>query len=286
MLVNWLKRSFYIILFLAVFNTLEHVCHKITDGFTLSRIQFDAKDTRPANPDPATFAMLDQPYHYFNCGHQCFAFISNDGHYILKFFKYTRHTPPAWTAHIPLLNRFKSLRPERIKKITWKKNRDFQGYQLAFDRFREQTGILSLHLNPTSSGYPTITLYDKLKIRHTLDLNTAPFVLQIKASPTYPTFSSWLEAGDYDKVRSGISRIIALCAERLHLQILDEDVHLYCNFGFVGETPIQIDPGRFSMSPSPISPEKLTPFVKELQEWFAQHYPPLAPYVEACANSY
>lgn len=276
------KNLLYILLFAIAFNTLEHICHKLTDGFTLSRIQFDSQDIVKNAPDTATLAILDQPYHYFNCGHQCFAFISEDGRYILKFFKYTHHTPPAWTAQVPLLNRIKSLRPERIKKITWKRDRDFRGYQLAFDRFREQTGILSLHLHPTDSAYPTITLYDKLKIRHTLDLNTTPFVLQIKATPTYSTFSAWLHSGDLDKVRTGISHVIALCKERISLQILDEDVHLYCNFGFVGETPIQIDPGRFSQSTAPLPIQQLDPFVKELQEWFSQHYPPLVSYVEAC----
>ena len=280
------KRLFYTTLFLLAFNTLEHTCHKLTGGFTLSRIQFTSPGISTNTLDPTTLAILDQPFHYLDCGHQCFAFISSDGHYILKFFKYTNHTPPTWTAQIPLLNRIKSLRPERINKITWKKERDFQGYQLAFDQFRKEAGLLSLHLNPTSSGYPTITLYDKLKIRHTLDLNNTPFVLQKKATRTFSQFSAWLQSGDLEKVRTGISQLITLCSERISRQIIDEDVHLYCNFGFVEGNPIQIDPGRFSLSASPLPPTALAPFITELEAWFLKHYPPLLPYVQECAKTH
>jgi hypothetical protein len=281
---KWLKRGLNFSLFLIAFNTLEHFCHQKTKGFSLQRIQFHTAPVQSETPDPAISALLNQPYRYFGNGNQCYAFISGDGQTILKFFKYVDNAPPAWTAKVPLLNKFKPFSLKRINKISWKRDRDFQGYQLAYDRFREETGLLALHLHPTENIYPTITLYDKLGIIHSLDLNNAPFILQKRATPVYQQFSAWLQSGDIDKVHRGIDNLISLCAKRISKEIFDDDVHFYSNFGFIGETPIQIDPGHFISDPSPAS--ELKTLTLELKEWFAKNYPPLVSYVEASALSH
>jgi hypothetical protein len=275
-----IKKLLYLFLFLLVFNTLEHICHKITKGFTLARIQFDAPAATPDTISPSTYATLNQPFHYFGCGNQCFVFISADGQNILKFFKYASHTPPAWITKIPLLNRFKPLRPHRLQKTVWKRERDFRGYQIAYDKFREESGLLCLHLQPTT-GYPTITLYDKLGIRHTLNLNATPFVLQKKATSVYAQFLTWLKSGEIKKIRSAIPQLVSLCEKRISLQLVDDDVNFYANTGFVGEAPILIDPGHFTLSPSPLPQEELTTALVQLEEWFQQHYPPLVHDVQA-----
>jgi hypothetical protein len=281
---KWLKRGVNFSLFLIAFNTLEHFCHQKTKGFSLQRIQFHTAPVQFATPDPAISHLLNQPYRYFGNGNQCYAFISEDGQTILKFFKYVDNAPPAWIAKVPFLNKFKPFSLKRISKISWKRDRDFQGYQLAYDRFREETGLLALHLSPTENTYPTITLYDKLGIIHSLDLNNTPFILQKRATLIYEQFLTWLQAGDIDKVRHGIDHLISLCAKRISKEIFDDDVHFYSNFGFIGEIPIQIDPGHFISGLSPAS--ELETLTLELKEWFAKNYPPLVSYVEASALSH
>ncbi len=281
---KWLKRGINFSLFLIAFNTLEHFCHQKTKGFSLERIRFHSPSLQSETADPSTFALLDQTFRYFGNGNQCYAFISEDGQYILKFFKYADSAPPAWTAKIPVLNQFKSFGLKRINKAAWKRNRDFQGYQLAFDRFRDETGLLSLHLHPTRNGYPTITLYDKLNIIHSLDLNTTPFILQKRATPVFDQFNAWLKTGDIDKVRHGIDNLISLCKKRIACNLYDDDANFYSNIGFVGETPILIDPGHFISGPSPAS--ELENLTLKLKEWFAKHHPPLVSYVEASLLSH
>lgn len=280
---KWLKRGIYLSLFLIAFNTLEHFCHQQTRGFSLQRIQFHQENRRPSLPNANTLALLQQTYRFYNHGNQCFAFISEDGNYILKFFKYADSSLPEWTSKIPLLNHFKPFRPKRIEKAAWKRTRDFQGYQIAFDHFREETGLVDLHLFPTQNTYPTITLYDKLGIIHSLDLNNAPFILQKRALPIYEQFSSWIQKNEIGKLQQGISDLISLCAKRISKNIFDDDVHFYSNFGFVDEKPIQIDPGHFKLSPT--SSTELPSLVTELKEWFSQHYPPMVTYVEASTHT-
>lgn len=268
------KRLFYLAVFLAAFNTIEHICHNVTEGFTLGRIQFAEKGLEKEVVDEKTYASLDQTYHYFAKGNQCFVFLSEDGKSILKFFKYARHTPPAWTADVPLLNRFKPLRKERIAKTAWKRERDFRGYSLAFDHFQEESGLVHLHLKPTK-GFPTITIYDKLGIRHTLDLGAVPFVLQKRATPVFNQFKAWLEGGEVDKMKKAIPQIVALYQKRLELQLDDDDVNFYSNTGIVGDTPILIDPGHFILSERPLPPSELSLAMAPLIEWLKIHDPAL-----------
>jgi hypothetical protein len=262
-------------LFVVGFNTIEHFCHKKTDGFSISRIQFHREDALPSKNIP--HAVFNQSFHYLDAGNQCFVFTSEDDQYVLKFFKYVDHAPPAFLTKIPLLNSFKPLRQKRIDRIQWKRQRDFQAYTIAFDQFREESGLLDLHLHLTTN-YPTIILYDKLGIQHNLDLNRAPFVLQKKAIPVYTQFQQWIEQNQIDKLQNGIKDLINLCALRISKNITDDDVHFYSNFGFVNEKAIQVDPGHFSLSQT--QPDELAPLSIELKEWLAKHYPTLVSYVE------
>jgi hypothetical protein len=280
---KWVKRGINFSLFLIAFNTLEHLCHQQTKGFFLERIQFSDEKPEASSPDAATLSVLNQPFHYLNHGNQCFAFVSDDGKYILKFFKYVHPASPLWISNIPLINRFKAFRQTRIDKVAWKRNRDFQGYQIAFDRFRNETGLVAIHLHPTKV-YPTITLYDPLNIVHSLNLNNTPFILQKRATPIYEQFSSWIQNGEIEKLKTGITDLVSLCALRISKDIFDDDVNFYSNFGFVEEKPIQIDPGHFILHSS--NPAELPTLLIELKDWFSKNYPPMVSHVEACANSH
>lgn len=280
---KWVWRGINLTLFLIAFNTLEHLCHQKTKGFFLQRIQFHEETPEASSPDEATLAALNQLFHYFDYGNQCFAFVSEDGKYILKFFKYVHHSSPLWTSKIPLLNRLKAFRQTRIDKTLWKRNRDFQGYQIAFDHLRNETGLLDIHLHPTKT-YPTITLYDPLHIVHSLDLNNAPFILQKRVTPAYKQFSSWIQKGEIDKLRQGVSDLVSLCAQRISKHIFDDDVNFYSNTGFDGEKPIIIDPGHFVLDSSNTS--ELPTLLVELKNWFSKNYPPMVSHVEACANAH
>jgi hypothetical protein len=280
---RWIKRGIKLSLFLIAFNTLEHLCHQKTKGFFLQRIQFRDEKPVASAPDVTTLSVLNQPFHYLNHGNQCFAFVSEDGRHILKFFKYVHHTSPLWTSKIPLLNRFKPFRQTRIDKVVWKRSRDFQGYQIAFDHFRSETGLLDIHLHPTKV-YPTITLYDPLNIVHSLDLNNTPFILQKRATPIYEQFSSWIEKGEIDNLKQGVTDLVTLCSNRISKHIFDDDVNFYSNFGFFEGKPIQIDPGHFVLNSTHTS--ELPSLLVELKDWFVKNYPPMVSHVEACANSH
>ncbi len=247
---------------------MEHFAHKKTDGFTLQRIQFE---TPLSEGSPVNVPELHQTFRYLDCGNQCYAFVSEDNNYVLKFFKYAHPPIPHSLTKIPVLSYFKPFRPHRYEKMIWKKERDLRGYRLAFESFREETALIAVHLDPIAAGYPSITLIDKIGCRHTLDLNKTPFILQKKATSIYAQLKAWLAAGKPDLAREGISNLRALLKKRISLNLQDDDVHFYSNFGFIGTTPVQLDPGHFTSGTYANPDQELKEISEELVTWCAKH---------------
>ena len=269
-----IRRALLLILFLVGFNFFEHFAHKKTDGFSMQRIRFPHDSTKSYSTqiDPQ---ILKQPFHYLDCGNQCFAFVSEDGQYVLKFFKYANPPVPHFLTQIPLINKLKALRPHRYEKALWKQRRDFEGYQLAYDHFREETALLAVHFHLSQTPL-CAELTDKLHITHKLDLKTTPFILQKKASPIYKQLQLW---GPEEK-KEGIISLVQLLKKRIALNLKDDDVHFYSNFGFVGKAAVQIDPGHFT-SGSYQNPElELKTLLQPLIRWCQKNDPTLIPVIE------
>jgi hypothetical protein len=267
-----IKRIGFIALFLIAFNFLEHFAHKKTDGFSLRRIQFEGQISEG---ERYNYPQLSQPFRYLNCGNQCFAFISEDGNYVLKFFKYANSPIPRFMTQIPVLNHFKPFRPHRYEKMLWKQQRDFKGYELAYNTFREETGLIAIHLTPSDHGFPTITLSDKLNCRLTLDLNRTPFILQHRAIPVYKQLRAWIAAGRSDLAKQGIASLQELLKKRIALNLRDDDVHFYSNFGFVGTSAIQVDPGHYTQGTTQDPALEMKTITDELITWCKKNAPEL-----------
>jgi hypothetical protein len=266
------KRLAYLALFLIAFNFLEHFAHKKTDGFSLQRIQF-AAPLLQGNSEQ--LPELNQPFHYLDCGNQCYAFVSEDSRYVLKFFKYAKPSVPRFFTTLPVLNHFKPFRPHRFEKQLWKRERDFHGYQLAYNSFREETGLIAVHLDPIHHNYPTITLIDKLHCAHALDLNCTPFILQRKAIPIYKQLRAWVASGQTGEAKLGIASLINLLKKRMANNLQDDDVHFYSNFGFIGNQAIQLDPGHFIQGTVPNPELEMKTITSELTVWCGKHAPSL-----------
>ena len=266
------KRLGLLALFLIVFNFVEHFCHKKTDGFSTQRIQFD---TPVLLGDIRQIPELNQLFHYLDCGNQCYAFVSEDEKYVLKFFKYAKAPIPRFLTRVPILNYFKPFRPHRFEKLLRKQERDFTSYQLAYNSFRKETGLIAVHLSPTYHDYPIITVTDKLHCAHTLDLNKTPFILQRKATPVYKQLRAWLAAGQTDQAKQGIASLLTLLKTRIEKNLQDDDVHFYSNFGFIGNEAIQLDPGHFTEGISNNPELEMKAITAPLTAWCEKHAPSL-----------
>ena len=179
------KRFSYVVLAAVLCVSLEKFCRSKTDGFSMSKItsemtyhkEFETSSLSNKELDSIR-SILDQPYHYLGKGVQCFAFVSADDKYVLKFFRMRRVLPSPWLIKMPVNESYKK---EKISRKFEEFMRDFMSYKIAYELLKEDTGLVYIHLNKTNLLHQKITLFDKIRIKHTIDMDNMEFILQKKA---------------------------------------------------------------------------------------------------------
>ncbi|HSX11975.1 MAG TPA: hypothetical protein VLF61_00600 [Rhabdochlamydiaceae bacterium] len=268
------KILFTLLLFLSFFFLTQ----RRTDGFALYKIGFSqafnpAWDTDMTLSEEELKEIFNQPFDYLAKGAQTYAFVSRDGRYVIKFFRYlNKYATPL--EFLPL----ESVRKTAAKR-KGKLQKDFSSYKIAFEQMKEETGLLYLHLNPTRHLKRSITLYDKMKPQYKLSLDEFGFILQKRAAPFYPTLTNWIEENKTEEAKQALTALVHLIAKRCVLGIFDKDPDLATNFGFLEETPIQFDIGRFKVDEAQKNLQALPKILKPLEIWLSQKAPELATYL-------
>lgn len=273
-----LRRFTYLVFAVLICITLQKFCRSQTDGFAMYKISSNL----PYNPDFETHPIsqsevqrlqeiLEQPFHYLGKGAQCYAFASDDDKYVIKFFRLHNLRPPEWLANIPLPPFLESYRKAKIERKFGEFSRDFMSYKIAFDNLQEDTGLIFVHLNKTDLLHKKVTLFDKIKIKHSVDLDSMEFLIQKKADLFYPALQKLIHEGKKEEVKSSIKQLIQFLAKRSTLGIYDKDPDINTNFGLCEGKPLQIDVGRFRPDPSRIQPSlyinDIIRVTDNLQQW-------------------
>jgi hypothetical protein len=295
----------------AIFIGLQQLIELKTLGFCLQKIQADDLpyqehwETAPLSHEEECEigGLLPQPYHLIGVGSECFAFMSEDGRAVIKFFKFD-HTRPVyfnkglfiedhsacagtlsnhpltrWVLPPPLhhgLKRFLGIREFRIQ-------RTFRSIKLAYDELKDETGLLYLHLNPSDHLHRSLALYDGNGIRHEIDLDSARFFLQKRAVPLERHFRALYQSGKHDDAKSSIDSLLSLILNRCKKGFADRDI-FNKNFGFIGNQAIEIDTGSFHKNPRMCEPwiykQELFYATLELKGWLKKNDPEMVSYLE------
>ena len=216
-----MKSTFYAIaisyLLFISYTYIEKVCGYATDKFAISKIStsydYKIKWQQPP-PDEETQKqinqLLDQKFYYLNRGGQCFAFLSEDGTTVLKFSKQYLRPPVTWCFKVPILNRWINPEQKRIAYHIYERERDYASYFIALDYLKEETGLITLHLDKTENKFPKATIVDKLNIEHRIDLDSREFILQKKADRIYPYIEKLMGNNEVEKAKETVDSIIDL----------------------------------------------------------------------------
>jgi hypothetical protein len=234
------KRYFYLILLLAA---AFFIYQKISspEGFSEEKIS-SCLPINPAWTIPASSKEEQQKlneiftsrFKFLGEGAQAFAFESQDGKYVLKFFKMRRFTPSAADYLCPHVVR------RRLKNLRWV----FNGYKVAYENFKKDTGLVFIHLAKTNHLHQAALVIDDQGREHTIDLDKTEFVVQEKAELLFERLSKLRKAGDQQGVQKSIAAVLELVQRRIEKGYADRDQGVSNNFGFVGDRAIQLDIGR------------------------------------------
>lgn len=274
-----------VIFLLVIFVAAERFCHKQTRGFAMQKILSHLPTDEEAFPlSDGDYAHIDtllaEPFTFLHSGGQCYAFISEDKTTVLKLFK--QHHLRWWRLlrALPLPAFFEPLRAQQLQKMEHYSPLFLESCTIAYRDFKEQSGLIYLHLNKTRHFNRKATLIDPLGIAHTLDLDNTQFALQKKAQLCYPKFRQLLKEGNLADAKACIDSLFALIGNRERKGIRDRDPHIRKNIGFIGNQAIEIDIGSFTRAAPDALGSEWAKTTRRLLAYLTKHNTELSHYLE------
>lgn len=288
---KWVRFFIAPMVFGALLYYTASFCNQQTDRFSVARIHSDLPfnpkwETAPLSPQKKTelLKLLDQKFHYLGCGGQCYAFASEDGNYVIKFFKHKIRKPFSFFLKMSLPGPLEKKRHKKLDKAFFKLNRDFNSYKIAYEDLNEETGLLYIHLNKGTDLNKSVTIVDKIGIAHRIPLDTIEFVVQKRAKLAYTYIDDLMTKGDIAGAKNALHSILDVIVARCKKGVFDEDARIHRNFGFVDSQPIFIDVGRFRRDPTRVQPaiykQDLEDITGRFRDWLEESYPTLAPILD------
>jgi hypothetical protein len=276
-------RRFFILLIIlvAIFGGIR-LYYNLTDDFRLANISYDMPNRAeweielPSNAQLAEIdQILSQPFYYIGKGAQSYAFGSEDGKSVIKFFKF-KHLRPSWMLDfLPSFEPFESYRNTQERRKERKLEGVFAGYLLAYKVHRDDSGLIFIHLNKTKDQFPIVQVYDKLGLRHQINLNDVVFILQRRVETARNVIHRHLQNNDVAGAKEKIDAIFALYKREYAKGIFDNDHGVMRNVGFSGDQPIHLDVGKLKKSNVIHQPDvyakDLEMAAKRMKAWLQEH---------------
>ncbi|MBI2743405.1 MAG: hypothetical protein HYX48_05755 [Chlamydiales bacterium] len=256
---------------------IERFCRWQTAGFRLDKLHSDFvfHPSLTASKEEASFgSLLQQRFTFLGSGVQCYAFLGEDNETVLKVFKHYHNMPiTGLVKTIPLPSALEKWRDSIRERRERRLNAIFSSCEIAGHEFKEETGVIGIHLEPTTSLKQKITLIDKLGITHEIDADTTAFVLQ-KRVEMLPE-----KIGPKEEMQKRLKSLVELIAMRCKKGVLNLDLRIERNIGFIGDRAIEVDIGSYKKQEPKRSSHPYRKEVKRelsrLREWTEEHYPEL-----------
>ncbi|NGX45671.1 MAG: hypothetical protein K940chlam2_00827 [Chlamydiae bacterium] len=252
------RKWFIIALFILV---LSKGIRTQTDGVSFAKT-VRCMEAREEWETASPVAIDPMRYTYLGSGVQFYAFLSEDGTTVLKLFKHYHIGPPTpLLKKLPFTASVVEAREKRMESI-------FKSALFSASHCRKETGVVALQINPSKKLLPILEVKDKIGVRHHVDLNRTPFVLQRHADPFFET----LETLSPSEIAKAISQLVET------LKTFDSSDHLLStNYGFCEKVPCAIDIGSLKKRVHPATKRDLYFLTLQLRQWLEQRYPQQIP---------
>lgn len=288
-MLRWIRRCFFVVGGVAALIGVARFCHHATKGFRLSKITSNFhQESAPlaASEEDRTFVntLFQQKFRYLSRGFQSFVFASEDGLYVLKLFNNRHQTKGQIFSFLSRIPLFGTLAKTGVTHHEDKCAQTFASYRIAFDAMKDKTGLVYLHLSPTTNLNPVLTLIDPLNICHQIDPNTTGFLIQKRATLVYPALTEYVISHDVDGAKKALSSLIALFFWKWDHGIADNDPLIRTNYGFIDGRAIQIDVGPLSKDSSTLGSahqrSQIGRITASLKGWLHENAPELVAFLD------
>lgn len=287
-----LIRLSLVLILLALVGYGVYKWEKRGEGFRLHKIQeqisYDPRWDLSATAEEVLQAktiLRDHSFRYLGHGFQCYAFESEDGQYVLKFFRYQRLRLPSCIQMLPSLPLLDEWRKERLVTLNHRRECLLKSCKTSWELAKRETALFFVHLNQTKDLFGETTLLDPLGEKHTLDMNEYQFLLQKKALHIKPEFDRLMAEGKVNEAKRRVDQIFELLLDCARKSVQDMDGALIRknNLGFLKDRAIYIDGGKMTYRECIRSKkwfEKDLHRLYMLNKWFKEKYPVLSQHLE------
>lgn len=270
--------------------------NQLTDGFSLrqmtSSLPLYPEFTVPLSEEKKEQLRnsLDQPFHYLGKGCQFYAFVSEDGKYVIKFLKQKHLRPFTWLNSIPMPKKLRKISDAKIERRKERVSKLFSSCKLAYEKMPDETGLLYIHLHRAPALEKTVTLVDKLGRKRRVEIDKYEYVVQKKATTVKEMFTQI--QSDEAQMQERIDQLLTLIFSRYRKGICDRDRSFVQNVAFLPEEgrALFIDTGQFYEDPVILEKEEqckdMRKRIGNLRHFTSKHFPELAPLVDAQINNY
>lgn len=278
------RRFLSIFLTLAVLYSAMRLYFYATDDFRISNIteempyQIGWEFPPLSQTDEQDLSrILNQEFAYIGKGAQSYAFASDDGKYVIKFFKFKHLRPSLFQDMLPSLGFIKTYKEKQAARKQRKLYGVFHGYKLGYDLHKNESGIIFVQLNTVKNPDRVVVVRDKMGLRRTIHLGQIPFVIQDKGQTLRAVLNELMKNGDLTSIKLRIDGIFDLYSSEYRKGIYDHDHGVMYNTGFVGSRPIHLDVGKLlkddTMRQKDVSKRDMSLVVNKMVDWFHRTYP-------------
>lgn len=283
----WKKWAIFFLAMLALFG-LARVYYRLTDDFRIANmtyaLPFEAPWKAPslnAEEYQHLQQILDQKFSYIGKGAQCYAFVSKDGQYVLKFFKFKHLKPNFAVEYLPSIPPFQAFKESSIDRKKRKLIKVFDGYDLAFRENRDNAKLIYLHLVPTQNLHMKVTVIDKLGLERTIDLDEVVFLVQKKGDTLRTRLKAFLNQHQVAEAKQAMMSILGMYISEYEKGIYDHDHGILHNTGFIDDQPFHLDVGNLHyderMKQSDFYKKDFEHVIWKMDVWIKANYPQYYP---------
>jgi hypothetical protein len=250
---KWTKYTILFCLGLVLLYGLGRLYFYTTDGFWLSNITSDfisdpRWETRELTESDREDVkrILSQDFRYLGKGCQSYVFVSTDGEYVIKFFKYQRFRPPFWLRYFTFIPKVSNYYDKKIEQKKRKLEDLYGSWKIAFEDLQPETGLVYIHLNKNTQFLPpNFSFYDKIGLKYIVNMNEMEFLIQKKADMLCPTIEQLMAEGNKQEALSLLNNLLVMIISEYHRNLADNDHALMQNTGVYQGKPIHVDVGQF-----------------------------------------
>lgn len=283
------KWLYYFLAFLCLFGAVR-LYYNLTDDFRLANMTYELPFEAPWKVPTLSLEeyqnlerILSQKFSYIGKGAQCYAFVSEDGKYVLKFFKFKHLKPNLFVEYLPPIPPFKEYKQSCVERKKRKLIGVFNGYDLAFRENRQTSELIYLHLLPTQHLQLKATIIDKIGLERMINLDDVVFLLQKKGETLRTRLRHLLNQQRVQEAKQAMASILEMYISEYRKGIYDHDHGVLHNTGFIDNQPFHLDVGKLNkdgrMQEVEFYKKDLEHVIWKMDVWIKAAYPQYYPEV-------